>query len=79
MVIGGILGATVPKQLSSDEEPLTGSVAGDVAVFAAGGAVLGLIIHTLMRGHWDELELPMPMSLAPQRNGRIGLAVSVRF
>ncbi len=79
MVIGGILGATVPKQLSSDEEPLTGSVAGDVAVFAGGGALLGLIIYTLMGGGWDEVELPMPVSFAPERNGRFGLQVLVRF
>ena len=50
-------------------------------IFGAGGALLGFIVGAMITGtRWEEVPLDrLRLQVAPQRDGRFGLGLSVRF
>ncbi len=83
--LGGVGGAAAAGTACGNSAWFRDDSAGCAAlgfgVFGAGGALLGAIIGAMITGtRWEEVPLDrFRVSLGPQRDGRFGLGLSVRF
>jgi hypothetical protein len=85
LAIGGVGGAIVAGTACAGDQLLEDAAVGCALVgavfFGAGGALVGAIIGAMTTGtRWEEVPLDrLRLQVAPQRDGRFGLWLSVRF
>jgi hypothetical protein len=77
--LGAVIGLLVDEH-GNDLAPWNAAVVG-AAVFGAGGAVVGAGIGTAIKtDRWEEVPVDrLRVSLTPQRGGRLGIGLSLKF
>ncbi len=76
-LIGGAVGVAIGASMEVEDFGTEGFALAGVVAGAVIGAPIGAFIKT---ERWDEIPLDrLPVSLAPQRDGRVGLGFSVAF
>jgi hypothetical protein len=82
VLLGGVvLGFGLAFDPPIGDRPTTGEVAKGTAIGAVIGAGLGALIGSgIKKDRWEEVPLDqLRVSVVPQRDGRFGLGLSVRF
>ncbi len=85
LALGGVGGAFAAAAACPSDQFLKASAGacaiGGAVIVGAGGALVGAIVGAMITGtRWEEVPLDqLRVSFGPQRNGRFGLGLSMRF